>query len=92
MEASLRAALAAGLTVETFFAATPYLTRLQVEGVAKAERDVALFTAWHVEGFARTERLPPLRELLSDTPTPDRNASPDEMRDWLASFTDTNMQ
>jgi hypothetical protein len=34
----------------------------------RAEYDLALYSAWHVEAFARTKKLPELRKLLDRKP------------------------
>lgn len=85
VETALGEALGAGLTAAAFFASTPYLTRLQIHGVAKARRDVAICGAWHAEALARTDELPSLASLLSE---PERDDDPDglaadfEARRW----------
>ena len=79
MEASLSAALASGLTLDGFYASTPYLTRLHVEASSRAR----LTLAWHTEALARTDRLPSLSSLLGDEEEGGALADADEIKAWL---------
>lgn len=44
---------------------------MEAEGdAARGRHDLALYTAWHVEAFARVRKLPELRKLLAREPAP----------------------
>lgn len=54
------------------------------------QRKMMLSQAWHIEAFARTKKLPKLKELLGDDKKPTgRRMSPDQIeaitRSWLSS-------
>lgn len=68
MANAFRAAHRCGIRPSEFWRMTPWQlsTLLDVETDAQRARyDLAVFTAWHVEAFARTKRLPDLRVVLS---------------------------
>jgi hypothetical protein len=57
----------AGIAPETFWRQTPRETLVHLRVLDARERrayGVALYNAWHVEAFARCERLPELGPLL----------------------------
>lgn len=59
---------------------------LDAEGDRQRDRfDLALFAAWHVEGFARTKRLPDLARLLERKPARSTTDDmPQRVKDYLA--------
>ena len=61
-------ALDAGLSHDAFWRQTPRETAESIRSRARIRRqdhELALWAAWHVEGFARTDRLPELDRLLA---------------------------
>ena len=73
-----------------FWRLTPWLLNelLDAEGDAqRADYDRALFTAWHVEAFARTKRLPDLKKLLDRRPAvASRAAVAEQIRAGMSMF------
>lgn len=74
---------AAGMTVDDFWNATyrEVFNFLKGAGIRRRrDRQLSVFTAWHVEAFQRTKgRLPPLADLLRKM-EPARIMSPQQLR------------
>lgn len=66
MEASLRAALKAGLAREEFWPSTPYNVGMTIKEVGAARVEAALYSGWFAERFAREERLQGPQHYISE--------------------------
>lgn len=73
---------AAGMTVEDFWKATfrEIFNFLKGAGIRRRrDRQLAIYTAWHVEAFQRSKTLKPLANILRQM-EPARVMSPQEVR------------